>query len=70
MAKMNDLSIEGVTDITSYGIGFESGVNYERLNIMDQLAKLLCDDHLSVKACTHSSCYAIIDLLARLAALN
>ena len=28
MAKMNDLSIEGVTDIHSYGVGFTAGREY------------------------------------------
>lgn len=28
MAKMNDLNIEGVTDIHSYGVGFTAGKDY------------------------------------------
>lgn len=37
MSKMNDLSIEGVTDLHSYGVGFEAGQEREQKLIVEAL---------------------------------
>ena len=66
---MNDLSIQGVTDLESYSIGFENGVNYDQLNIVERLSKKICDTHYE-SGCEHPACYAITDLIATIASMD
>ena len=37
MSKMNDLSIQGVTDLHSYAVGFEAGQEREQKIIVEAL---------------------------------
>lgn len=66
MGKMNDLAIQGVTDLDSYAIGFENGVMYELLQIVDRVQKMVCFDH-NVRGCDHVKCYVIAELISDIA---
>lgn len=49
MAKMNDLSIQGVTDLHSYGVGFETGQEYERATILEAIRSILHNSEVDTR---------------------